>query len=71
MPNLNLDSTITEDIQDLIKYMLSSIQIIGGAIAISGIVIAVTPLVLLTFTGQIAQKAILSIIHSNSSRNRR
>ena len=71
MPNLNLDSTITEDIQDLIKYTLSSIQIIGGAIAISGIVIAVTPLILLTFTGRIAQKAILSIIYSNSSRNRR
>ena len=47
MSNSESDSTITEDIQSLLNYLSSWIQIRGGAITISGIVVAVTPLVLI------------------------
>lgn len=71
MSNSESDSTITEDIQSLLNYLSSSIQIIGGAITISGIVVAVTPLVLISFTFRVAQKAVVAIFPSDLSRNRR
>jgi hypothetical protein len=71
MSNSDTDSTLTEDIQSLLNYLSSSIQIIGGAITISGIVVAVTPLVLISFTFRVAQKAVVAIFPSDFSRNRR
>ena len=70
MSNSESDSTLTEDIQSLLNYLSSSIQIIGGAITISGIVVAVTPLVLISFTFRVAQKAVVAIFPSYFSRNR-